>query len=158
MTFKSLRSHNFPNLFVRHQAFRGKVSEIHSDLDKNDATFDIQNLPHNPIRFKSINFPSRVLRHRNFEIYLDEFNPPILPPGGQHSPEDQQTSKDSAFVMVDGLAGTGVSFQSTNFPDRFIRHRGFLLFLELADSDLARNDATFFVVDPFVTETFPPLG
>jgi len=46
--------------------------------------------------------------------------------------------------MVPGLSDpNAISLQSFNFRDRFLRHRDFHLFLEPADSDLARRDATF---------------
>ncbi|WP_409193942.1 AbfB domain-containing protein [Bacillus cereus] len=47
-----------------------------------------------------------------------------------------------------------ISLRSKNFPDRFIRHRNFNLWVEPADSQLAREDATFRIRTPFVPE--PP--
>ena len=52
--------------------------------------------------------------------------------------------KDSSFRIVAGLAGKGLSLQSINYPDRFIRHRGNLLYLEKKDkSKLFKGDASF---------------
>ena len=39
-----------------------------------------------------------------------------------------------------------VSFESFNFPDRYIRHRGMLGYVEKLQDKLARNDATFKIV------------
>jgi len=52
---------------------------------------------------------------------------------------------DSSFFFERGMAGSGVSFRSVNFPDRFIRHRDFRLVLDGSDGDLEqfREDATF---------------
>ncbi len=36
-----------------------------------------------------------------------------------------------------------ISLQSTNFPDRFVRHQNFLGELSQIQSDLDRKDATF---------------
>jgi hypothetical protein len=52
--------------------------------------------------------------------------------------------------VVPGLADASwVSIQSVNFPDRYIRHRDFKLFLEQAPDDLSRQDVTFRIVDGF---------
>jgi hypothetical protein len=36
-----------------------------------------------------------------------------------------------------------VSFRSSNFPDRYIRHRNFLVYLEPISDELGRKDASF---------------
>lgn len=96
------------------------------------------------------------LRHQDFRIKLLEFNPGLIPPDPRpETPEEKLLREDSTFKVVRGLADpAGVSFESVNFPGRFIRHRDFHLFLEPADSDLARRDATFIVVPPFIPD--PP--
>ena len=157
--FVSLRSRNFPDRFVRHQNFLGELTPIQSDLDRQDGTFAIQELTGGQVRLAATN-PSLtlfVLRHQDFRVKLNEFNPPLVPPGGQFPPDVQLLSQDSLFVKQPGLAGGGVSFRSVNFPDRFIRHRDFHLFLESPDSDLARNDATFDEMPPFVPEPPSPI-
>ena len=45
------------------------------------------------------------------------------------------------------------SFESINFPGRFIRHRNFELFVEEARDDLSRKDSTF-RDDPLATRMF----
>jgi hypothetical protein len=166
MPFISLRSTNFPDRFIRHQNFLGELSQIQSDLDRHDATFEIRNdgAVGSQVMLHSLNFPLRVLRHQNFRIKLDEFNPPLTPPPDSglgsvpESPEVAQLRQDATFVMRQGLADpNGVSFQSVNFPDRFIRHRDFHLFLEPADSDLARRDATFIMTEPLASPPPPPI-
>lgn len=44
------------------------------------------------------------------------------------------------------LVGSEVSFQASNYLDRFIRHRGFLAYTEPIVGDLGRRDATFRIV------------
>ena len=152
----SLQSKNFPDRFIRHQNFLGELTPIVSELDKNDATFGVGTTPGTAVNIRSINFPSMCLRHQDFRIKLNEFNPGLLGPNPRpETPEEKLLREDSTFIVVRGLAdGAGISFESVNFPGRFIRHRDFHLFLEPADSDLARLDATFTIVPPFIPD--PP--
>jgi hypothetical protein len=41
---------------------------------------------------------------------------------------------------------TASSFQSVNYPDRFIRHKGFMGYIDPIQSDLDRSDASFLLV------------
>jgi hypothetical protein len=99
------------------------------------------------------------LRHQDFRIKLHPLVS-IAPRGGlgdPDTPENRLAEADESFIMVPGLADpSAVSFNSLNYPDRFIRHRGFHLFLERADSDLARRDATFRLHEPFAQPPPPP--
>jgi len=64
--------------------------------------------PANVRRIRSFNF-TRFVRHQAFRARIDETVTPI---------------EDSQFRVVPGLAGAGaVSFESVNFPGRFLRHR-----------------------------------
>jgi Alpha-L-arabinofuranosidase B (ABFB) domain len=163
MAYISLQSTNFPDRFIRHQNFLGEISQIQSDLDRKDATFSIWDGAGfgSRVMLRSTNFPLHVFRHQNFRLKIDEYNPGlILPPelGGPRSetPEELLLSEDASFFLVLGLADlTAVSFRLFNFPDRFIRHRDFYLFVESADSDLARMDATFRLRKPFAAP--PPI-
>ena len=163
MPYISLQSTNFPDRFIRHQNFLGELSQIQSDLDRQDATFWISDGAKfgSMVMLRSSNFPLHVLRHQDFRLKLHEYNPPLIPPpelGSPRSetPEEQLLREDASFFLVAGLADSAsVSFQSFNFPDRFIRHRDFHLFVESADSDLARRDATFILTEPFAPP--PPI-
>lgn len=83
--------------------------------------------------FSSANFPDRVIRHRNFEAWLDQRDASEL------------FKLDSGFVARPGLADPSlVSFESVNFPGRFLRHREMLIHLDANDgSNLYKLDATF---------------
>lgn len=51
---------------------------------------------------------------------------------------------DGNWRMVTGLAGSGVSFQSVNYPNAYLRHRNGEVWLDNNDgSNLFRQDATF---------------
>jgi hypothetical protein len=58
---------------------------------------------------------------------------------------------------VKGLADSkGMSFKSYNFPDRYLRHRGFAFFLDpYENNSLFQNDATFYIKDPPAPPRFP---
>ena len=54
---------------------------------------------------------------------------------------------DATFKVVNGLAGQGtVSFQSANYPSRYIRHSSYLTYITINDgTELFGNDASFTV-------------
>jgi beta-glucanase (GH16 family) len=80
------------------------------------------------------NFAGSVIRHQDGRGRIDA--------GGAVAP-----IADANWNMVPGLAGQGVSFQSQNFPDRYLRHRGGEVWLDVSDgSPIFREDATFLTV------------
>jgi len=86
------------------------------------------------IQFKSVNYPDRYIRHRN---YLGELTP-------LSSDIDKN---DSIFIMRPGLNGKGVSFESINFPGFFLRHQNYQIKLHKAEADnLYKSDASFIQV------------
>ncbi|MFI8962833.1 AbfB domain-containing protein [Streptomyces sp. NPDC053493] len=142
----AIESTNLPGLFVRHADFLGELSGVGNDLDRRDATFELaEGLADSAlVSLRSQNLPGHVLRHEGFRIKLNDHT------GGNDS---QQIREDATFVLTPGLDDpTAVSFRSLNFPDRFLRHRDFHLFVEPADSDLARRDATFRIVPGFLPQ------
>jgi hypothetical protein len=158
MPYVSLQSLNFPDRSIRHQNFLGEISQIQSDLDRHDATFQIRDGAGlgDLVMLRSLNFPLHVLRHQDFRVKLHEYNPPIFAPPesglGQRpeTPEERLLREDASFFMVPGLAdSSGVSFRSLNFPDRFLRHRDFHLFVEAVNDDLGHKDSTFRLIEPF---------
>ena len=69
--------------------------------------------------------------------------------------DEKKFREDATFCVVPGLrktarSGTGsVSLRSFNFPDRYIRHRDFELWLDpFENTTQYRDDATFFMVRP----------
>ncbi|MEU6801368.1 AbfB domain-containing protein [Streptomyces neyagawaensis] len=79
--------------YVRHLNFRLRVSgNDGSNLFKQDATFCAMRSPYSDaMMLRSVNYPDRVLRHRNFELVLD--------PYGYNSGNRQ----DFLFRLVKGL-------------------------------------------------------
>jgi len=82
--------------------------------------------------FRSVNFPDRFIRHRNFGGVLE-------------SVQARLDSLDATFVLMPGLANPrGFSFQSVNFPGYYLRHSNFQIRLQPDDgSQLFKEDATF---------------
>ena len=99
-------------------------------------------LPEPPEGFtawRSHNIPNRHIRHANSRGRIDINIEPV---------------DDAYWKMVPGLAGEGISFQSKNFPDRYLRHRGGEMWLDVfEDSDLYKADATFLVKDGLADDT-----
>lgn len=153
MAIVSLRSVNFPDRFVRHMDFSGELTPIISELDKNDATFEIiQGLADDRlISFRSLNFPGYYLRHQDFRLKLQESNPSL---GGTH---DRLFAEDATFFWRPGNSDvTASSFACFNFPNRFIRHREFHLLVEPLDDDISFQDSTFRIESGFASPPTPP--
>ena len=158
-TYISLESVNYPNRFIRHRNFLGELTPIQSELDKEDATFNRNGNWRYGVEgeLQSVNRQTNCLRHQNFRVKLHAVPHPF---GRPPTPEEMLIILDSTFIMEPGLTDPAdkslVSFRSKNFPERFIRHRNFQLWVEPADSQLAKQDATFRLrYKPFVP---PPPG
>ncbi len=83
------------------------------------------------VRLQSYNNPDRYVRHSNYRARIDANVSPV---------------QDSQFKMVAGLAdSSGVSFESINFPGRYLRVRSNgEVWLDSNDSTTTfTNDATF---------------
>ncbi|WP_082614650.1 AbfB domain-containing protein [Paenibacillus sp. Soil787] len=83
------------------------------------------------VRLQSYNYPDRYVRHSSYRAQIDANVTPV---------------QDSQFKMVAGLAdSSGVSFESINFPGRFLRVRSNgEVWLDQNDSTTTfANDATF---------------
>ncbi len=78
------------------------------------------------------------LRHQNRRVKLQEF-----------IPGDTQFAKDATFEITPPLATGeletgGLSLRSYNFPNLYLRHRNFEMWVEeFQDNDAYRKDATF---------------
>jgi Alpha-L-arabinofuranosidase B (ABFB) domain/Glycosyl hydrolase family 62 len=82
-------------------------------------------------RLQSYNYGNRYIRHQGFRARIDENVSPF---------------EDSQFRVVSGLANSsGVSFESVNFPGRFLRHRNSEIWLDANDGSAGfRADATWY--------------
>ncbi|VUD67436.1 Extracellular exo-alpha-(1-_5)-L-arabinofuranosidase [Thalassocella blandensis] len=131
-----LQSSNFPNAYVRHYNSRAQISS--SISPREDAMFIVvPGLAGSGVSLESVNFPGHFLRHQNSGIFIHvNDGSPLF-------------AADATFNEVPGLADSAASsFQSYNFPDRYIRHRDGLLRIDTITSELARQDATFKKVNP----------
>lgn len=143
----SFSSLNFSERYIRHSSFLGYLSDPrlpnpNTKVEFEDATFDVlpgfscrKNIP--SVSIRSRNYPKRWMRHSLWRIRFDEYD--------QGAQPSDLFKKDASFEMVvPGLAGQCVSFRSVNYPDRYIRHRNFELWLDvLENTDPFRRDATF---------------
>merc|ERR1711998_40664 len=155
----SFESVNFPGFFIRHCNFRILVNERDgSDLFDEDATFEMI-LPNQMCEngqgffsFRSVNYPDRYLRHKNFELWLDEndgselfaddttfnlFSPACrlksmnFPTHSMRHCNFEFFNNETEYENEDFLLqirpgnfyGEGVSFESVNFPGYFVRHQ-----------------------------------
>jgi hypothetical protein len=82
--------------------------------------------------------PNQIFRHSGFTLYTNTIDGSDI------------QKKDMSFYMVKGLADPkGYSFQSYNYPDRYLRHTGFGFVLHPRAGDMTYiNDATFYIKDP----------
>jgi GH43 family beta-xylosidase len=127
-----LRSHNFPDRYIRHWEFRARLEANVTALA--DSQFRI--VPGlaggGSVSLESTNYPGYYLRHRNNEAWVDRSDGTAL------------FNSDASFHRRAGLAdAAGVSFESVNFPGRYLRHVNYLLRLETVPDTLSRSDATF---------------
>jgi hypothetical protein len=163
MSHASVKATNFP-LYLRHKDFLGELTTVDTDLDRNDATFDIVPGLADPnlISFAAVNanFPGFYLRHQDFRLKLH--GQPPGPPlgGGEPSHEYKLFNSDATFIIRQGLFDpTLVSFETfTRFSDtpRFIRHRDFHFFVDPPDANL-QKDFMFTWQTPFIPDPPPPV-
>jgi len=142
---RSLQAYKPQDYYMRHVGFVGRISPAKSEQDVRDAQFQI--VPgladKNCISFESTNVRDHYLKHAFFRIVLAK------------RLDERKFSEDATFCIVYGLHKTSrsgadsMSFRSFNFPDRYIRHRNFELWLDpFENTPLFRDDATFFMVQP----------
>ena len=127
-----LKSHNFPDRFVRHWEYRGRVEANVNPLA--DSQFRVVTGLNGAgtVSLESTNFPGYYLRHRNHEMWVER------------NDGSSTFRADASFFRRTGLAsGSGVSFESQNFPGQYIRHNGTYINLTTTPDSVARADATF---------------
>jgi hypothetical protein len=145
----SLQAYSPPNHYMRHAGFLGRIGRPKTDLDARDANFRV--VPgladENCVSFEATNVRDHYLKHAFWRIVLAK------------RLDEQKFREDATFCIVWGLHRTtrsgvdSMSFRSFNFPDRYIRHRDFELWLDpVENSPLYRDDATFFMVQPAARE------
>ena len=142
MAVFQFESFNKPGFFIRHRDFLGELAR---DVvgQESDYAFRLVDRGRDDERRPLVSLgavaPRRYyLRHSQFRLRLDKSS-------GAADPDFRD---DSTFILESGLAvpneRNAVSFQSVNYPGRYIRHRDFHLFVDPLDSPNLALDATFF--------------
>jgi len=136
----SFSSHAHPGKYIQHSDAKGFVSAVDTGVvaERQSATFDVVPglFDAECISLRAINLRGGFFRHAGSRIYM-------------HPAQDTPLFvADATFCMVPGLADpTGVSFRSSNYPDRVIHLRGESeLWIDdiIADDAAFASDSTFF--------------
>ncbi|OUE09175.1 Alpha-L-arabinofuranosidase B (ABFB) [Clavibacter michiganensis] len=109
-----VKSFNYPDRFIRHQAFRARIDPYPFD-PFTDSQFVLAPGLGNAagVSFRSLSDPVLYLRHSGFRLVLARDDGSAL------------FAADATFTKKPGLADPSwTTFASQNFPDRVIRHRG----------------------------------
>ncbi|HEX4816218.1 MAG TPA: glycoside hydrolase family 43 protein [Nonomuraea sp.] len=128
-----LKSANFPDRYVRHADYAGRIDAYPFDPYQDQMWRMVPGLADPAgVSFESVNFPGRYLRHSTYEIRLDA------------SDNTATFRADATFYRVAGLADPAwSSFRSYNVPDRYLRHFDYLLRIDPISTATDRSDATF---------------
>jgi hypothetical protein len=131
----------FPDLVVRHANFLGEIGSS-TVLGNPDANFVLESGLADEhlfsIRASNQQFPDHYFRHQDFRLKLQP-----------HTSGDTLFEQDATFALVPSLrllddGFHGVSFRSLNFPDHYLRHQNFHLFLApFSFDEVFQKDATF---------------
>jgi hypothetical protein len=150
----SLFSNNLPDFFVVERTGLADIAEIHTDIDRGDATFEWTGA--------SLNFGTtgRLLRavaplgiclhiatFDGFRMHGKFFE-------GITDPDvARQVREDSTFTLEKAeIDPNHVSFRSVRFPDRFIRHRDEQLFAEPVNTPAELQSACFRINAPLADD------
>jgi hypothetical protein len=133
------------DFFLRHSNFEGELTTFEQarSADFKFTLFESGTL----VRFQSVQFTTKFLRHKNFRLLLEEPTPN----------EGQLFLDDSTFILLppNNKIGSEVnrffSFGASDtrkFPNHFIRHRDFHVFLNEVkpNDDQAKQDSSFQLV------------
>lgn len=141
-----LQSYNYPNMYVRHSNFDARIDEnITPEMDSHwQLVRGLANQGEGYVSIQSVNYPDYYLKASNFDFTLEK------------NDGSSAFAAAATFKQVQGLADSScTSFQSYNFPTRYIRHYEKFLKLEEIVSDLDRKDATFRLIDVSVVSPIP---
>ena len=142
----SFKSVNYPDRWIRHYNYEGRIDPIdpNDTVGLKDATFILRPaLSGTPgaVSFESVNYPGFFLRHEDFRLKLQATNT-------DHHP--QSFREDASFLPRAGLAGGAtVSYESVNFPNHFIRHSDYKLWVNKSRGEQTfPQDASFRKLSP----------
>lgn len=130
----SLQSYNFQNMYWRQLNFDARIdANVNPAIDSQwKIVPGLASSATDYVSFESVAFPGYYLRHYNFDFLLAQ------------NDGTSAFAADATFKKVSGLKdATWSSFQSYNFPTRYIRHSSYLLRLDPISTDIQKQDATF---------------
>lgn len=130
-----LKSYNFPDRYVRHANYVGRIDTYPFDLYTDSEWKLVPGLADGSgVSFQSVNYPTRYLRHYNYQLQLDV------------NDGTSTFAGDATFYRTAGLADSGwASFRSYNNPTRYIRHANYVLRIDPISTATEKQDATFYV-------------
>lgn len=129
ITLNNIQTNNAGNYTVLYTNNCGKESTLVYSISVGTVT---PPPPGEITTWTSNNISGHIIRHRNSRGRIDQ----------NVTPEEA-----GQWRMVPGLAGRGVSFQSVNFPNRYLRHRNSQVWLDpYQESNLYKADASFIEV------------
>ncbi|GAA4128271.1 hypothetical protein GCM10022416_03800 [Actinomadura keratinilytica] len=131
-----LKSYNYPDRFVRHQEFVGRIDAYPFDPYQDQMWRMVPGLADaSGVSFESVNYPGHYLRHYDLAVRLDS------------NDGTAQFRADATFYRTAGLADASwSSFRSYNYPTYYLRHSNYLLRIDPLSSSSGvtdRQDATF---------------
>ncbi|MGW5640903.1 glycoside hydrolase family 43 protein [Streptomyces sp. NPDC003832] len=128
-----LKSYNFPDRYVRHSGFAGRIDAYPFDPFPDSQWKLVPGLADSAgLSFQSVNYPTRYLRHYDYALRLDVNDGTSAYAG------------DATFYRTAGLADASwSSFRSYNNPTRYIRHYAYALRIDPVSTAAERQDATF---------------
>ena len=135
-SWSRLKSYNYPDRYVRHSNFAGRIDAYPFDPYPDSQWKLVPGLADSTgVSFQSVNYPTRYLRHSNYALVLDADD------------GTAQFDQDATFYRVSGLADSNwSSFRSYNNPTRYLRHSNYQLRIDVLSSSSAttdKQDATF---------------
>ncbi|MGW2326880.1 glycoside hydrolase family 43 protein [Streptomyces sp. NPDC001700] len=128
-----LKSYNYPDRYVRHFGYAGRIDTYPFDLYTDALWKLVPGLADSSgVSFQSVNNPTRHLRHYDYQLRLDV------------NDGTSAFAADATFYRTAGLAdSTWASFRSYNNPTRYIRHSDYVLRVDPISTATERQDATF---------------
>ncbi len=140
-TAVSLQPVTWPAYRVRHQNYKGLLSQIDAGSapgDRMDASFVVRPGLANAdcVSLEAKGIPGYFLRHQNFQVGL------------MQNDGSDAAARDSTFCprpAANGSASMGtVSLEALSWPDYFLRHKDFQLYIMKDDgTDQAKTDTSF---------------
>ncbi|MFJ3668922.1 glycoside hydrolase family 43 protein [Streptomyces sp. NPDC090106] len=134
-TWNRLKSYNYPDRYVRHSNYTGRIDAYAFDPYPDSQWKLVAGLADSSgVSFQSVNYPTRYLRHYNYAIQLDE------------NDGTSAFAADATFYRTAGLANSSwSSFRSYNNATRYLRHSNYVLRIDPISTTTDQQDATFSV-------------